>query len=134
MHKGPITEKQLKGFGLLMGAVLSAASMVMLYKGALGFAVIILAFAVCFLVAALTAPLWLKDIFLGWMKFAGIVGAFNTQLALALFYFLVFTPVHLYFKISQKDPLKLKFDATMPSYWVDRPPADGGPAKYERQY
>lgn len=134
MRKGSVTEKQLKHFGLLMGGVLTVVTVAMFYKGAMGFAVITLVFSTGFIVTALTAPLLLKDVYLGWMKFAGILGAFNTKLILGLFYLVIFTPVHLYFLMTKKDPLKKKFDPNLPTYWEDRPPTDNDPAKYEKQY
>jgi hypothetical protein len=133
MHK-QVTEKQLKSFGLLMGSVLIVVTGFMFYKVALGFAVITLVFAVGFVATALSAPFWLKDVYLGWMKFAQILGAFNTKLILGLFYVFIFTPLHGYFLLTNKDPLKRKFDPDLPTYWEDRSPADNDPTKYEKQY
>lgn len=134
MRTGPITEKQLKSFGLLMGGVFIIVTGLMFYKGALGFAVITLVLASSFVATALSAPFWLKDVYLGWMRFAKVLGSFNTKLILGLCYVLIFTPLHGYFLLTKKDPLKRKFDPDLPTYWEDRAPDDKDPARYEKQY
>ncbi len=133
MIKVEATEKKLKSFGLLMGGVFSLVAGVMLYKGALGFAVVAGVVVAGFTFASLIAPLCLKNIYLGWMKFAGVIGAFNTKLILGFVYLVIFTPIRLYFYLSGKDPLKRKFQRDLESYWEDRPAGDDH-TKYEKQY
>lgn len=134
MVKIEATEKKLKSFGLLMGGFFSLLTGIMLYKGALGFAVVTAVIAMGFTFASLTAPLCLKNIYLGWMKFALIIGAFNTKVILGFVYLVIFTPMHLFFYVTGKDPLKRKFERNLVSYWEDRPPAGDDHSKYEKQY
>lgn len=130
MHKEQVTKKTLKSFGLVMGAFFSLVTGVMAYRGALGFSATAGVLAAAFSLVALTAPSWLKDIYHAWMKFAEIIGAFNTKLILGFIYVAFFTPVHLYFWITGKDPLKRKFDPGLASYWEDH--VDN--TKYDQQY
>ena len=125
-------DKTLKNFGLLMGGVFFLAAGGMTYKGALGFAVIACILAVGFTLAALAAPSCLKDIYREWMRFAELIGAFNTKLLLGFIYMAVFSPTHLYFWVTGKDPLKRKREPGLASYWEDRVPTES--AKYDKQY
>ncbi|MDG2123640.1 MAG: SxtJ family membrane protein [Verrucomicrobiales bacterium] len=84
------------------------------------------------LLAAINAKL-LKPLYMVLMAVAAILGPIMSTLALALIFFLVFTPVSLFFKITGRDELKLKLDPRAPSYWV-KPPEKPEVERYFRQY
>ena len=125
---------KLKNFGLLMGGVLALVAGGMVYRRHLGFALAVGALATAFTLAALIAPFCLKEVYSGWMRFAKILGTFNTKLILGFIYVVIFTPVRLYFLVTGKDPLKRKFEPGLASYWEDRVPTDNSAEKYDKQY
>lgn len=53
--------------------------------------------------------LFLKKLWIGWTKFAHFIGRVNTEIVLFLFYFLIFTPLGLLFRLFGFDPLRNKF-------------------------
>lgn len=76
---------------------------------------------------------FLKAIYKGWMKFARALGWVNTRIILSLVYFLIFTPIALFFKLIGKDPMSMRFEA-VDSYWVKREFKELGQEDYRRQF
>jgi len=57
----------------------------------------------------------------------------TTRILLALVFFLVITPIGLWFRLRGRDRLRLKFPAQDDSFWHRRPPDDQTP-KMDKQY
>jgi hypothetical protein len=56
------------------------------------------------------------------MEFIGHwLGIANTYILLTLLYFILFIPLHLIFKLTGKDDLKLKWSKNAGSYWIETP-------------
>ena len=68
------------------------------------------------------------------MRFAEVIGNFNSKVILGLAYFLVFTPTRIISSVFREDPLRRKFEQDKKSYWVDREPHDPDPTRYEKQF
>ncbi|MCB0421204.1 MAG: hypothetical protein KDD61_09410 [Bdellovibrionales bacterium] len=66
----------------------------------------------------------LEKLYGGWMKLAHYMGTINTFLLLFLLFFLVFTPISLFFKLIRRDALRLRWKGQS-SYWVPRTEAPG---------
>jgi hypothetical protein len=49
-----------------------------------------------------------SKIWAGWKKFARVFGAVQAEIILFLFYFLIFTPTGLIFRIFRFDPLRIR--------------------------
>ena len=49
------------------------------------------------------------------------LGIANTYILLTLIYILLFIPISVILKLSGKDNLKLKWDKSIKSYWIERP-------------
>jgi len=62
------------------------------------------------------------------------VGWFNSQLILALVFYLVFTPAGVLMRIFKKDPLAKRWNKNLDSYWILRAPEEYDPRSAERQY
>lgn len=62
---------------------------------------------VLLLIALFVKPL-AKVISRGWMKFAEVVGTFNSKLILTLVFFLFLTPLALLYRVFNKNPLNLR--------------------------
>jgi hypothetical protein len=90
--------------------------------------------ALFFLLSGLfTYPL-LRPIYIGWMKFAFVLGWVNTRVILSVFFYLVITPVGLVMRLFGRDPMNRKFDRSAASYWVRRPEAPADLKRYENLF
>jgi hypothetical protein len=70
-------------------------------------------------------------VYLPWMAIAFVLGNIMSRVLVAVFFYLVITPMGLLMRVFAKDALQRK--NTRPSYWDDLPPpADR--ARYERQF
>jgi hypothetical protein len=89
--------------------------------------------SIFFLVTGLVGYPVLRPVYIGWMKFAFVLGWMNTRLLLGLFFYLILTPVGLVMRAFGKDIIDKKFDRQARSYWKKRTtPFD--PATMERQF
>ena len=82
--------------------------------------------AAVFIAFALLAPAALGPVYRLWMKIGLVLGWINTRIILGLVFFVIFTPVALFFKLLGKDPLKRRLDASATSYRIasEQPPRD----------
>jgi hypothetical protein len=61
---------------------------------------------------------WLKRIWAGWKRIAGIIGRFQTLIILTLFYFIVAGPAWVLIRIFGKDMLNNRRGNDI-KYWID---------------
>ncbi len=121
----------VRKFGLLFGALSVLVGAYMLYRGH-GTWVWALGAAVFFWVTGLVGYPVLKPVYIGWMKFAYVLGWINTRLFLGLFFYLILTPMGLLLRLLGKDLLDEKIDKNAATYWKKREPVD--PSRYERLF
>ena len=81
-----------------------------------------LAFGGLFLVVALLQPVFLRPLNRIWTKLGLLMGRVVSPVITALLFYLVVTPTGFLFRLLGKDPLRLAFDAGVPSYWIERRP------------
>ena len=74
-----------------------------------------------------------KPIYLAWIHLAVPIGWVISHVAMALIYYLVFTPIGLIMRLFGRDPMERRFDRSAASYWVEHNPA-GEPGRYFRQF
>ncbi|MEC7785612.1 MAG: SxtJ family membrane protein [Nitrospinota bacterium] len=128
------SEKQLKQFGLIMAGMFSFFAAIFLYKtwyvavGVLGILILL------FLGFRLAAPMCLLPVYKKWMRFAEVIGNFNTKVILSITYFLVFTPIRIVASVFRDDPLSRKIEPEKDSYWLDCERRDSDPKSYEKQF
>ena len=67
----------------------------------------------------LVAPMSLRPVYQGWMKFGLFMSRFTTPLIMGLVFFLVITPAALIMKILRRDPLKRALTPDQTTYRVD---------------
>jgi len=79
-------------------------------------------YGVClfFILVTLIMPKWLMSIEKAMLTFGKWVGVFLTWVILVPFFFLAFVPLRLIQFLSKGDPLKMKYDASVDSYWLVR--------------
>ncbi len=85
-----------------------------------GFWIITLVVIVVELSYVLSPPVYRK-IFDGWTFVTRKIGQFNSYLILGIVFYLLFTPISLFFKLFGKDLLNEKIDKTASTYWHPRP-------------
>ena len=120
-----------RAFGLSVGTACGLLSAVLLWKGkgtpAAGFGLV-----AAFLISlGLIRPRFLRIPNAVWRRFAQILGWCNTRILLAIFFFLVLTPVGLMARATGWDPLRLK-RGRRGSGWQPYPARD--PKHYEHLY
>ncbi len=89
---------------------------------------------VFFLVTGLFGYPVLRPLYLGWMKFAFVLGWLNTRLLLGVFFYLVITPTGLLLRILRKDLLDQRVDRSAKSYWKLREVKPFDPKQCERLF
>lgn len=75
----------------------------------------------------------IKPIFLALMFVAVPIGMVLSTVVLGLLYYLMFTPVSLFFKLTGRDKLHRKLDPQATTYWFERK-AEIPAARYLRMY
>ena len=74
-----------------------------------------------------------KPIYLGWIYLAYPIGWVVSHTAMAVIYYLVFTPIGLIMRLLGRDPMERRLDRSAASYWVEHDPATE-PGRYFRQF
>jgi hypothetical protein len=75
--------------------------------------------ALALLIVALFVKPLAVQISKGWLKFAEVIGTFNSKVILSLTFYLFLTPIALLFRLCTKNPLMLKSDNAS-SYYTER--------------
>jgi hypothetical protein len=88
--------------------------------------------AYCALGAA-GAPWILRPLYAGMTIVFYPVGIVAFHLLMAIIYFLVVTPVALFFKLIGRDTMQRRFDAAAGTYWIPRKPPESV-KRYFRQF
>lgn len=70
----------------------------------------------------LVAPRALQPVFIALTLLAFPIGLVIGNVAMALTYYLIVTPIGLVFRLIGRDPLHRKLDREAASYWIERPP------------
>jgi hypothetical protein len=103
------------------------------YRGRPGLAVAFWILAVLGRLVGLVRPEWLKPVFLGLTLATWPIGWVISRVALSLLYFLVFTPIALFFRLIGRDALRLRADPAAKSDWEPYRP-DRGLDRYLRPF
>jgi len=85
---------------------------------------------VLFLTVTDAVTRWL---YVGLMVVAFPIGFLLSQVLMALIFYLLFTPIGLFFRLTGRDAMGRKLDPTKKSYWHDRGP-QRSPASYFKLY
>ncbi len=122
----PKSPHELRKFGLVMTVPLALIGGVLLWKGRMLAAWILLGLGLFFLLSGLLFPRLLGPIEKAWMWLAEIIGAVMTRVILTIVFYLVLTPIGLFMRLRGRDLLKMKLDPNADSYWEPVDPE--GPA------
>lgn len=125
--------KELREFGLTIGAILVILGGVALWRGKVAYPYL-LGTGGLLAAAGVTAPIILKPIQKAWMALAVVIGFFASRLILVILFYAVLTPIGLVMKMFGKDILDERIDKNKTSYWVDRIVKEKNKESYENQY
>src|SRR5258707_12596162 len=126
------SERDLRKFGLLVGAIFAALCSWLRHKPAAPYLFTIGILLVFF---GWVAPRALKYVYIVWMSLAIVLGFLGSSVLLTLFFFAVITPIGLLARLCGKDFLSLRLDAKTPTYWIARARnTSKSPTQYEQQY
>jgi len=114
------SEKQLKNFGLgglimcnVIGIVLFGLEKIS--NG--GYVIFIMVGILLFVLSHVSTRL-LKPVFLVLVLLTFPIGWVFSHLVMALFYYGIITPVSLFFRLLNRDPLCRKYDPDADTYWI----------------
>jgi hypothetical protein len=122
-----------RSFGLVMTVALCAVAFVPVLRGhppRIWAAVIAAGFAL----TTAIAPRALEPLNRLWFRFGLLLGRITSPIFLAVFYYVVLTPLALLMRSTGKDVLRLRRDAKASSYWVVRTPPGPEPSSLRRQF
>lgn len=126
--------KDLRKFGIMIGGVCLGIGLWFWWRHKPSFPY----FAVpgVFLVAfGLALPAALKWVYIGWMSLALILGLIVSTVLLAIFFYLVVTPIGFLARCCGKDFLHRKLDRHAQTYWRPKEHFAGDPKdKYKQQF
>jgi hypothetical protein len=126
-------KKELRQFGITIGAVLGFLGAWFLWRDATGSYPLLIT-AVVFFSLGFILPRLLKPLHKLWMTLAVLLGWLMTRIILILLFYLVVTPIGLLARFCGKDFLNKKFDSKVNSYWIPRKATPFERKNYERQF
>lgn len=87
-----------------------------------------------FALLALLAPRVLGPLNRAWLALGLLLGRLITPVIMGLIYFGLVTPLAVLARWRGVDPMRRRWDAAAPSYWIRRDPPGPDPATMERQH
>jgi hypothetical protein len=127
----PVSNKDLRSFGLLVGAVFGAIGIwPLLFRGepmrlsAVGVGGTLIALGG-------VLPRVLAPIHKIWMSLGHMLGWINTRILLGLVFYVLVTPIGIIFRLMGKDTMRKAFVRESPTYRVLRKPRPRGHMKYQ---
>ena len=125
------TRKELRQFGLLVGAVFTVMGLwPLVFRGeplrlwAIGIGGLLIAFGGIL-------PQLLAPIHKGWMWVGHILGWINTRILLGIVFYALITPIGLVFRLMGKDTMRQVFAESSATYRVVRSPRPHSHMKYQ---
>ena len=127
--------KQLRQFGLMVGAIIISIGLWQLYRGTFETGRIVLwSIGGVLFLSGLLIPVILTPVYTVWMKLAHALAWINTRIIITLIFFLVITPTGFLLRLIKGDILREKLDQKTQSYWSDYEPVTSVKEHCERQF
>ena len=127
------TAEEVRKFGILFTGVCAVGVAYLLYKGNPSWQWFA-AGGAFFLITGLFLVPVLRPVYIGWMKFAQVLGWINTRILLGVFFYLVLTPIGVLLRLFGKDLLEERIDRSAKTYWIRRESQPFDPKRYERLF
>ncbi len=127
--------KQLRSFGkvALVASTVIALLLYLLKGVAIKWVLIIFSFGFVIFIISMISFKLTKMIYLGIVLLTLPIGYVVSFILMAVFYFLLLSPLGLIFRLIGRDPLNRKFEPDKESYWLRRQPPKGL-EQYFRQF
>ena len=93
-----------------------------------------LGIALAFAVVAFWKPALLARLNRLWTKFGLLLGKIVSPIALGILFYGIIAPIGVVVRLSGKDPLRLRLDASADSYWIPREPPGPPPDSMTNQF
>jgi hypothetical protein len=132
MEKINPDKRRLRNFGVTMGIVFLVIFSLFFFRQKHTGAMYNLVVSCVFFIMGLVLPIFLKPLYLVWMRFAFILGWVNTRIILAIIFYLIFTPVGLAMRLFRIDLLETK--KKKGTYWKKKEKVDFNLLNYERRF
>ena len=112
--------KELRNFGIiaLIASTMLSLLLYMLKGIGIPWILIILSIGFAIFLSSIISAKATRIIYLGLILVTLPIGLVASFLLLAIFYFLILTPLGLFFRLVGRDPLCRKLDSNTSSYWV----------------
>ena len=123
-------KEEIRKFGFLIGGVLIAISIFMLWKAFSQYQMVFI-IGVSFILLGLIIPKILKPVYIIWMTFATILGWIMTRVILTILFYLIVMPIGLIARIFGTKFLDLSWHNDNESYWNKR---DKAVSDMEKQF
>ena len=120
-------------FGLVFAGVFSVVALWPLVQGE-AIRLWAMLVAVAFLVLAIASPRSLSQLNRLWMRLGLLMGRVVSPVAIGIVYYLTVVPTGLIMRALGKDPLRLRFERELPSYWIKREPPGPNPKTMNDQF
>lgn len=115
----PTDKVTLRKFGLMVGGVFAALGAFLLWRD-VSWAIFFVYLGAPLMVLGAILPNLLRPIYIGWMAMALVLGSIVTRVLLTIFFFIIITPVGLFFKLIGRDALHRKLDRGSETYWIEK--------------
>ena len=127
------SEASNRSFGVVFAAVFAIVAGYPLIDGG-AVRLWAVALSTSFILAALLRPTVLELPNRLWTKLGILLHKIMSPIALAVVFYCTVVPTGLLLRLLRKDPLCLKFDAGLDSYWITRTPPGPSPESLENQF
>jgi hypothetical protein len=129
----PPSTRMLRQFAGLCLAIFGGLALWRVWHGATGLGTVLLAAAAVLIgLGGLVMPAAIRPVYSAWMIAAFPIGWTVSKVILGAMLYLVFTPVAVWFRITGRDPLRLRRQ-NQSSWWQSKPTAKTAD-EYLRQY
>ena len=114
------SNKELRSFGLIAMIMLTIISIILhWWKGiSITSVLCIVTLGLLLFIISRVREQFIKPVYIGLQLVALPIGMMISFVLIALFYYIVITPIGLYFRIIGRDPLCRKFDHQANTYWI----------------
>ena len=122
-----------RSFGIVMAVVFTVIGVWPLLSGGTARWWSLIA-AALFCGVAFVRPALLAPLNRLWFRFGLLLNKITSPLIMGLLFYGVMTPYAYIFRWSGKDLLRLRFDPSVESYWIERKPPGPAPESIKRQF
>jgi hypothetical protein len=122
-----------RAFGITLAVALFILTVLFALRGS-DVWLALLTFALLLSAVAVIAPGRLRPLNRLWMRFGMALHSVISPVVLFVLFFAVITPTAVLARLFGKDFLRLRFDKSVPTYWIDRKPPGPRPESLRNQF